>query len=299
MTWAAAHEIAACCRFLSLAEAKAFADCLPVDGLCAVNNDDQLLDLSVRHRMLKTDPIVALHWSITSKGGGCPSHATRGGRSRARARGMLHAERPGPCTSAFSQCVYMCVCVCVCVCAYIHKDTYMCMRMHKSILNRSRTHTRSRTPRCAPPLPCARDRSCLARPESRRMASSRACASACASRAPGTESVKIQNARLVADATAALAVGGFFSVKLTDHPEWDGSNAQNDRLHGCTIGATCPGVLARSAASSAPPPQRHTHRSRTHTRIIYTYAYILYIYIHIYVCMHMHIYIYMPIYPSI
>ena len=86
MTWAAAHEIAARCPYLSLDEAKVIADCLPVDGLCAVNNDNQLLDLSVRHRMLKTDPIVALHWSITSKGGGFPSHAMRD-QSHARARG--------------------------------------------------------------------------------------------------------------------------------------------------------------------------------------------------------------------
>ena len=86
MTWAAAHEIAARCRYLSLDEAKVIADCLPVDELCDVNNDNQLFDLSVRHCMLKTDPIVALHWSITSKGGGFPSHAMRD-QSHARARG--------------------------------------------------------------------------------------------------------------------------------------------------------------------------------------------------------------------
>ena len=86
MTWAAAHEIAARCPYLSLDEAKAFADCLSVDGLCDVNNDNQLFDLSVRHGMLKTDPIVALVWSIASKGGGCPSHAMRD-QSHARARG--------------------------------------------------------------------------------------------------------------------------------------------------------------------------------------------------------------------
>jgi hypothetical protein len=85
MTWAAAHEIAARCR-LSLDAAKVIADCLPVDGLCAVNNDSQLFDLSVRYGMLETDPIVALHWSIASKGGGCPSHAMRD-QSHARARG--------------------------------------------------------------------------------------------------------------------------------------------------------------------------------------------------------------------
>ena len=59
MTRAASHEIAARCRYLSLDEAKAVADCLPVDGLCAVNNDNQLLDLSVRYDMHETDSIVA------------------------------------------------------------------------------------------------------------------------------------------------------------------------------------------------------------------------------------------------
>ena len=86
MTWAAAHEIAARCRYLSLDEAKVIADCLPVGELCDVNNDSQLFDLSVRHSMLKTDPIVTLHWSMSSKGGGCPSHAMRD-QSHARARG--------------------------------------------------------------------------------------------------------------------------------------------------------------------------------------------------------------------
>ncbi len=53
--------------------------------------------------------------------------------------------------------------------------------------------TRTRIPRLAPPPRCARDRRCSARPESRRMASSRACASACDSRAPGAESVKVSS----------------------------------------------------------------------------------------------------------
>jgi hypothetical protein len=86
MTWAAAHGIRQLCPYLSLDEAKVIADCLPVDGLCDVNNDNQLFDLSVRHGMLKTDPIVALHWSISFKGGGFPSHAMRD-QSHARARG--------------------------------------------------------------------------------------------------------------------------------------------------------------------------------------------------------------------
>ena len=59
MTWAAAHEIAARCRYLSLDKAKVIADCLPVDELCDVNNDSQLLDLSVRYDMHETDSIVA------------------------------------------------------------------------------------------------------------------------------------------------------------------------------------------------------------------------------------------------
>ena len=132
----------------------------------------------------------------------------------------------------------------------------------------SRRATRSGIRRLAPPLPCARDRRCLARPESRRMASSRACASACASRAPGAESVKVQSAKLAADPTAALALGGVFSGKLTLRPEWDGCQKQDDCALGGTIGATCPGVLARSAASSAPPPRRHTPQphSRRATR---------------------------------
>ena len=113
LTWAAAHEIAARCRCLSLAEAKAVADCLPVDGLCAVNNDNQLLDLSVRCGMLKNDPIAALHWSITSKGGskggGCPSHAMRD-QSHARARGIRAASLLGRACVVFDSAV-CCVCV--------------------------------------------------------------------------------------------------------------------------------------------------------------------------------------------
>ena len=126
--------------------------------------------------------------------------------------------------------------------------------------------TRSRNPRLAPSesLRCARDRSCSARPESRRMASSRACASACASRAPGPESVKVQDAKLAADPTAALALGGVFGAKRKHLAEWDGCKNQDDCALGGTIGATCPGVLARSAASSPPPPQRHTPQPHSH-----------------------------------
>ena len=109
MTWAAAHGIAARCRCLSLAEAKAVADCLPVDGLCAVNNDNQLFDLSVRYGMLKNDPIAALHWSISSKGGGCPSHAMRD-QSHARARGIRAASLLGRACVVFDSAV-CCVCV--------------------------------------------------------------------------------------------------------------------------------------------------------------------------------------------
>jgi hypothetical protein len=100
------------------------------------------------------------------------------------------------------------------------------------------------------------------------MASSRACSSACASRAPGVESVKGHDAALAADATAALQKSGVFSGNLTLRPEWEGCQKQADCSEGGTIGATCPGVLARSAASSAPPPRRHTPQpySRRATR---------------------------------
>jgi hypothetical protein len=75
MTWAATHEITDGCPFVSLEDAKLVADCLPVDRLLAVHNESQLIDLRVRHGMDATDPIVALLWSITSLGGGRPSHA--------------------------------------------------------------------------------------------------------------------------------------------------------------------------------------------------------------------------------
>jgi hypothetical protein len=112
-------------------------------------------------------------------------------------------------------------------------------------------------------------------PESRRMAPSRACASACASRAPGAESVKVQDAKLAADPNAALQKGGVFGAKRKHLAEWKGSKNQDDCALGGTIGGApalrcppCPGVLARSAASSAPPPQRHTPQphSRRATR---------------------------------
>jgi hypothetical protein len=97
------------------------------------------------------------------------------------------------------------------------------------------------------------------------MASSRACASACASRAPGAESVKGHDAALAADPNAALAKGGVFGAKRKHLAEWKGSKNQDDCALGGTIGGApalrcppCPGVLARSAAPSAPPPQRHT-----------------------------------------
>ena len=68
------------------------------------------------------------------------------------------------------------------------------------------------------------------------MASSRACASACASRAPGTESVKGHDAKLDADATAALQKGGVFSGKLTLLAEWEGCQQQAHCSEGGTIG---------------------------------------------------------------
>jgi hypothetical protein len=68
------------------------------------------------------------------------------------------------------------------------------------------------------------------------MASSRACSSACASRAPGVESVKGHDAALAADATAALQKSGVFSGNLTLRPEWKGCKKQADCAKGSTIG---------------------------------------------------------------
>jgi hypothetical protein len=126
MTWAVAHEIAARCLYLSLAEAKKFADCLPVDELCAVNNDDHLFDLSVRYGMRKDDPIVVLHWSIATKGGGCPSHAMRDQSCVCGCGCVVRACVPCVCSVRVCVCVkWVCVCcvrkcsVCVRACACV------------------------------------------------------------------------------------------------------------------------------------------------------------------------------------
>ena len=68
------------------------------------------------------------------------------------------------------------------------------------------------------------------------MAPSRACASACASRAPGAESVKVQDAKLAADPNAALQKGGVFGAKRKHLAEWKGSKNQDDCALGGTIG---------------------------------------------------------------
>ncbi len=80
------------------------------------------------------------------------------------------------------------------------------------------------------------------------MASSRACASACASRAPGAESVKVQDAALAADATAALQKSGVFSGNLTLRPEWGGCQKQAD----CALGGTIGGTIGGAPRSVAP-----------------------------------------------
>ena len=90
------------------------------------------------------------------------------------------------------------------------------------------------------------------------MASSRACASACASRAPGVESVKVHDARLVADATAALQKSGVFSGNLTLRPEWKGCKKQADCAKGSTIGC-----VFRAAPTATHPAAALTTRIRT------------------------------------
>ena len=74
------------------------------------------------------------------------------------------------------------------------------------------------------------------------MASSRARASACASRAPGAESVKVQDAKLAADPTATLALGGVFGAKRKHLAEWQGCKSQDD----CSLGGTIGGATERA-----------------------------------------------------
>ena len=67
---------------------------------------------------------------------------------------------------------------------------------------------------------------------------------ACASRAPGAESVKVQDANLAADPTATLDKGGVFSVPRKHLAEWEGCKSQRDCSEGGTIGAAA--VLTRA-----------------------------------------------------
>ena len=88
--------------------------------------------------------------------------------------------------------------------------------------------------------------------------SSRACASACASRAPGYESVKGHNAALAADATAALQKSGVFSGNITLLREWEGCQKQADCSKGGTIGC-----VFRAAPTATHPAAVLTARTRT------------------------------------
>ena len=75
---------------------------------------------------------------------------------------------------------------------------------------------------------------------------------ACASRAPGAESVKVQDANLAADPTATLDKGGVFSVPRKHLAEWEGCKSQRDCSEGGTIGAAAVLTRAPAPASLAP-----------------------------------------------
>jgi hypothetical protein len=106
MTCLAAHAIAERCTCLAFDEARVVAKTLPLGALCKKYGDSQLLDIAGRLGVGDTDAIGVLQSMIGYKAGSCPSHATRG-RSGARARGILHAERPDPSIPT----VYVCECL--------------------------------------------------------------------------------------------------------------------------------------------------------------------------------------------
>ena len=66
---------------------------------------------------------------------------------------------------------------------------------------------------------------------------------ACASRAPGAESVKVQDANLAADPTATLDKGGVFGAKRKHLAEWQGCKSQAD----CSLGGTIGGTIGAAA----------------------------------------------------
>ena len=83
---------------------------------------------------------------------------------------------------------------------------------------------------------------------------------ACASRAPGAESVKVQDAKLAADPTATLALGGVFGAKRKHLAEWQGCKSQDD----CSLGGTIGGTIGAAAVLKRAPapccsPCAHAH----------------------------------------